>query len=288
MADSVSPGSSQRGASVTWKAYVAWPAGLAACESPAGAVSAAIARRRAAPYSRRLDTRTAKDRFDVLRLRLARAGVDLADHLDGRGGDRRGHAHLAALHDDVAVHVVDLGRPPLGHVLSHRRTPVATARLGRRELAVQLVVDVALVGGRPLLGGVAVELGNLVAERQSHAGRLRPEVDRDGAADFARGDLERAEARHGLHGVARRVGAELRPALAPEVIGRQGAVDDREHLGDFLRARRDATVVFAHAEDVVAGALTLLGAALDLPGLPQRHADLRHDETERARGAGDG
>src|SRR5262245_25294807 len=192
MADSVSPGSSQRGASVTWKAYVAWPAGLAACKTPAGAVRAAIARRRAAPYSRRLDTRTAKDRFDVLRLRLERAGVDLADHLDGRERNGRADAHLAALHDDVAVHVVDLGGPALGHVLPHRGAPVAAARLGGGELAIQLVVDVALVGSRPLLGGVAVELRHLVAEREPDPRGLRSEVDRDSAADFARGDLERA------------------------------------------------------------------------------------------------
>src|SRR5262247_1379160 len=174
MADSVSPGSTQRGASVTWKAYVAWPAGLAACESPAGAVSAAIARRRAAPYSRRLDTRTAKDRFDVLRLRLERAGVDLADHLDGRERDGRADAHLAALHDDVAVHVVDLGGPALGHVLTHRGAPVAAARRRRSQHAVQLVVGVALVGRGPLLGGGAVELGDPIAEPQPHAGRLCP------------------------------------------------------------------------------------------------------------------
>src|SRR5262249_47520582 len=160
MADSVSPGSSQRGASVMWNAYVTCPAGPAACGSPAGAVSVAIARRRAAPYSRRLDTRTAKDRFDVRRLRLARAGVDLADHLDGRGRNGRGHAHLAALHDDVAVHVVDLGGPALGHVLSHRGAPVAPARRRRSQHAVQLVVGVALVGRGPLFGGGAVELGD--------------------------------------------------------------------------------------------------------------------------------
>src|SRR5262245_6105206 len=287
MADSVSPGSSQRGASVTWKAYVAWPAGPAACESPVGAVSVAMARRSAALQSLGLDTRTAQNRLDVLRLRLARAGVDLADHLDGRRGDGRGHTHLAALHDDVAVHEVDLGRPALGHVLAHRGAPVAPARRRRGELAIQLLVDVALVGRCPLLGGVAIELGNLVAEREPDPRRLGPEVDRDRSADLARLDLERAEAGHGLHGVAGAVGAKLRPALAPQVVGCQGTVDDREHLGDFLRAGGDAPVVLAHAEHVVAGPLSLFRAALDLSGLPQRHTDLRHDEPQRARRAGD-
>ena len=42
------------------------------------------------------------------------------------------------------------------------------------------------------------------------------------------------------------------------------------------------------AEDVVALAGGLLVAALDLPGLPQRHADLRHHHADRAVHAGDG
>src|SRR5262249_22661224 len=281
MADSVSPGSSQRGASVTWNAYVICPAGPAAGESLAGAVSVAIASRRAAPYSRRLDTRTAKDRFDVLRLRLARAGVDLADHLDARGGNGRGHAHLAALRNDVAVHVVDLGGPALGHVLSHRGAPVAPARRRRSQHTVQLVVSGELVGRGPLLGGGPARLEDPIAERQHAEVGLWPEGDRDGAAGFARRDLERAEAGHGLHGIAGRVGAKLRPALAPQVVGGQRAVDDREHLGDFLDARGDAPVVLAHAEHIVAGALAFLGAALDLPGLPQRHAHLRPYEPQR-------
>src|SRR5206468_9477534 len=43
MADSVSPGSSQRGASVTWKAYVTWPWGPAASAVLTGTPSAQIA-----------------------------------------------------------------------------------------------------------------------------------------------------------------------------------------------------------------------------------------------------
>src|SRR3989454_5853545 len=44
MADSVSPGSSQRGASVTWKAYVTWPSGPAASAVLPGAPGAQIAK----------------------------------------------------------------------------------------------------------------------------------------------------------------------------------------------------------------------------------------------------
>src|SRR3989449_3746098 len=44
MADSVSPGSSQRGASVTWKAYVTWPSGPAASAVLTGTPSVQIAK----------------------------------------------------------------------------------------------------------------------------------------------------------------------------------------------------------------------------------------------------
>src|SRR5207244_1925229 len=134
----------------------------------------------------------------------------------------------------------------------------------------------------------AVELGNRVALREPHARGLTGQMDRDGAADLAGGDVERAEAGHRLHGIAHRVGAELGPALAPEVLRHLRAVDDGQHLGELLRALRHAAVVLPHAEDVVAAAGALLHAALDLTRRPQRHADLGHDEPERALGAGDG
>ena len=43
-----------------------------------------------------------------------------------------------SLRDDVAVHVIDLGGPALGHVLSHRGAPVASAGRGRGEHAVSV------------------------------------------------------------------------------------------------------------------------------------------------------
>src|SRR6266850_4810291 len=117
-------------------------------------------------WLRALDAGALEYNADVLRLRLARAGVDLAHDVDRRGGDRRGHAALAALRHDVAVHVIDLGRAPLGHVLPHRRAPVASAGGGRREHTVQGVVDLAAVGSGPLLGGGAAEFRHAMPERQ--------------------------------------------------------------------------------------------------------------------------
>src|SRR5207249_9975327 len=113
------------------------------------------------------------------------------------------------------------------------------------------------------------------------------EVDRDRAAHLARGDLERPEPGYGLHRVACGVRAKLGPALAPEVLGHLGAVDHLEHLRHLVGAGGDLAVVLAHAEHVVAGALSLLGAALDLTRLPERHAELRHHQAERAPGARD-
>ena len=76
---------------------------------------------------------------DVLGRRLARAALDLVHEVDDRRRDRRRHALGLALRDDVAVHVVDLGRPALGDVLGHRGLPVARGRrLGREHLVERL------------------------------------------------------------------------------------------------------------------------------------------------------
>src|SRR5206468_12288553 len=80
MADSVSPGSSQRGASVTWNAHVTWPSGPAASAVVTAPTSAQIessstaASGRAIPLfageSRRiaLNTGASQDPLDVLGL----------------------------------------------------------------------------------------------------------------------------------------------------------------------------------------------------------------------------
>src|SRR4029453_10975108 len=234
MADSVSPGSSQRGARVTWNAHVIWPAGPAASAilpGPANvqieAASAATTTDRFMRVTASLHTGAAQNRSDVLRLGLARAGVDLADDLDGRRRDGRGHADLATLPHDVAVHVVDLGRPALGHVLPHRGAPVSATCRGRRQHPVQRVPDVATISGRPLLRGVAVELGHAIAEREPDAGGLRRKMNGDRAAHLARGDVGGPEPGHALDRIPHGVGAKLGPALAPEILGDLRAVDDR-------------------------------------------------------------
>src|SRR6185436_17218656 len=110
---------------------------------------------------------------------------------------------------------------------------------------------------------------------------LRAEVDRDRAADFARRDLEPAEAGHRQDGIAHGVLAELRPALAPQIVGGVRAVDDLEHLRELLHARRDLAIVLAGAEhDVPGAAAATFHAALDRAGLPHGDADARHDQTD--------
>src|SRR5881396_493393 len=101
MADSVSPGSSQRGARVTWTAHTIWPSGPAAAGSAPSAVL----------------TGAGKVQLEVLRRRLSDASFDLVHGLDDGRGDRRGHSVLTALGHHVAVHVVDLSGPALGDVL---------------------------------------------------------------------------------------------------------------------------------------------------------------------------
>src|SRR5205814_7593953 len=215
-----------------------------------------------------LDARALEREADVLGRLLTRSAVDLVHHLDDGGVDRCRDARLTAFRDDVAVHVVDLARPALRHVLRHRRTPVAPACRGRREHAVERLVRGASAGIGPLLDRGAIELRDLVAKGLAHPRRLRGDVDRDRTSDLARHDVVPAEPRHSLDGIAHRVRAELAPALAPEVVGGEGAVDDLEHLGELLRPLRDFAVVLAGAEDVVALVAALLHATLDLPGRP--------------------
>src|SRR5262249_38108575 len=106
-------------------------------------------------------------------------GLRLAHDVDGGSGDRCGHAALAPLGHHVAVHVVDLGRAALGHVLPHRGAPVASAGRGRREHPIQGVVDVMAVSGGPLLGGRAVELRHLVDERPAAARGFGAQEERE-------------------------------------------------------------------------------------------------------------
>src|SRR5207244_7282718 len=129
----------------------------------------------------------------------------------------------------------------------------------------------------PDLGLRASELGDGQAERQPHARRLGAQPDGDLPASRLSGYLEAAEARHGLDRVAHGIGAKLGPALAPEIVGGLGAVDDGEHLRQRLDPWRHLPVVLAGAEYVVPRAAALFGAPLDVAGLPESDRDLGHD-----------
>src|SRR5829696_5069363 len=102
IAPSFSAGSSQRAARVTCTAHVICPSGAAAA-GPAGSRQLAETISTptiqvSAPMSPRplpLNARALQHVGDVLRRLLARAGVDLADGLDGRDGHRRRNALLA-------------------------------------------------------------------------------------------------------------------------------------------------------------------------------------------------
>src|SRR5213595_3853823 len=77
--------------------------------------------------------------------------------------------------------------------------------------------DSRVIGGGPDLGLCASDLGNSQAERQPDARRLGAQANGDLSASRLSGDLEAAEARHGLDRIAHGIGAELGPALAPEI-----------------------------------------------------------------------
>src|SRR5580765_5877463 len=147
------------------------------------------------------DSRAAERLVDGGGRRLAGAGVDAAHDVDDDLGHGGRHAGLSALGDDVAVHLLDLRAPSLGHVLAHRRPPVAARPEGRRDLLVQLRVDVGTIGARPGLGGEGADLRHPEAEYEPHPRRLGAKANADGATRRHRHDLGGAEAGHGLHGI---------------------------------------------------------------------------------------
>src|SRR5271163_1737787 len=67
---------------------------------------------------------------DVLGIGLELAALDPLDDVDQRRVGARRQPNLFALADDEAVEELDLGAPPLDHVLAHRR-PLAARALFR-------------------------------------------------------------------------------------------------------------------------------------------------------------
>src|SRR4029079_14482238 len=99
---------------------------------------------------------------------------------------------------------------------------------------------------------------DVVAKRASDANRLGSKMDGD-AARLARAvDAEMGETRDRREAVVHRIRRDLRPALAPQVARHLAAVHCAQHRGHRPRARRDAPVDLADAEDRVASAARLI------------------------------
>ena len=192
------------------------------------------------------------------------------------------------LRHHVAVHVVDLGRPLLDHVLGHRRAPVASARGRRREHAVERLPGLAPSGVRPLLDRGPAELRHAdpwaSPTRADSAPRwivmARP-TSLDAISDEPSPDMPCT----GLpiafwQSLDQRSPQRLSVACAPSITE---SISASSVTRGVMRPSCSPG-----AEDVVALARAALHPALDLSGLPHRHADLRHDEAHRAIGAGHG
>src|SRR5262249_31236703 len=184
------------------------------------------------------------------------------------GGGR--DAGLAALFDDDAVDEVDLGAPALLHVLAHR-WPLLLASLLRvaqgQHQAFDLVERgaVALGGAGQLTGVLPSDVLEPVAERLADPDPLATQFDDDLANLVVLAHRVAGQPACRRDAVMHAVDAELRPALAPEVVGDLASVDGADHRAQFLDPRRDLSVHFADPVDLVSWRVLGAGAA-DLAG----------------------
>src|SRR5262249_43313629 len=148
------------------------------------------------------------------------------------------NANLRAFAHDEAVQEFDLGAPALGHILTHRRALIGRAAPDPRQpaLVVNLERDkVALAGTGDRLGRQMVDLFELVAARLTDADRLAAEPRLEMADRLVLRNLRAWEAGAGRDPVRHRVGDELRPALAPEIVGDLGDVGMGDEPADLVR-----------------------------------------------------
>ena len=202
--------------------------------------------------------------------------------------------NFVALFDDKAVQELDLGAPPLEHVLAGRRAMLAAA--GAAGLGETVLVDLAGRGGIALAGAgdrLRVHVADFVegvAERLADADRLAAEPGREVpdrvVLDHVAGDHPGA----GRQPVAHDVGHELRPAFAPQILGHHRAVRIADETAHFLRPVGNAAMDLADAKDGVARA-RFTGRASYLARRMQLDSDRTGDRAQGlapADDAGDG
>ena len=171
---------------------------------------------------------------------------------------------------DKAVEELDLGAAALDHVLAHRRAVLAAA--GPVGLGEAVIVDLFLRRRVAFAGagqGLRVHVADFVegvAERLADTDRLAAEPVREMpdrvVLDHVAGDHPGA----GRKPVAHHVGDELRPALAPEVLGHHRAVGIADAARGPPWRGRYAAMHLADAEDGVASIADLPAARRTWPG----------------------
>src|SRR3954470_6222856 len=219
---------------------------------------------------------------DVARVLLEFAALDLFDQIDQALVGAGGEADLFALAHDKAVQELDLGAAALEHVLAHRRPLIGrAARLGQDAILVageRLGIALARLGDH--VRRQMVDLLELVAERLADADRLAAEPRLEAADGLVLRHVGAGQAGAGGNPVRHRVGDELRPALAPEVVGGLGAVGVGDEAKHLLRPLGNAAVHLAGAVDGMAAVLAADAAAVDVAGLNEADADIAGDAAQ--------
>jgi hypothetical protein len=96
-----------------------------------------------------------------------------------------------------------------------------------------------------------VDFFQLVAARLADPDRLAAEPRLEMADRLVLRDLRAGKPGASRHPIRHRIGDELRPALAPQIVGDLGAVGIGDQPAHFVRAVGDRAVDFAGAVDRV-------------------------------------
>src|SRR5204862_4101747 len=176
---------------------------------------------------------------DMLRIRLQLALFDAEDDVGQDRIGRRRDPDLLALSDDIAVEERDLGATALDHVLAGRRTVLATTAIRHGQA---MLVDfllrrrIALAGARQRLRVQMADLVKGIAERLADPDRLAAEPVREMPQRVVLDDFPADQAGAGRKPIAHHVGDQLRPALAPDILGYEGAVGVCAEAANLLGA----------------------------------------------------
>src|SRR6202035_2800944 len=168
--------------------------------------------------------------------------------------------------DDDAVYEIDLGAPALLHVLPHRRALVLAAllRIAQRQHQRFDLVEggaVAFRSARQLFGVLAGDALEPVAERLANPHPFAAELDDDPPDALVLADVVAGQPARRRDAVVHAVDAQLRPALAPQIVGHLAGVDGADHRAEFLDPPGDAAMHLADPVDLVARRVLRAGAA---------------------------